>query len=244
MDNTAIRNEVRATFNDEFVPEKDPAGTKWPPAFKHAPTGHRFRYIPGGEFHMGFSEHEERAAKALCDPIPANVSEMRPVTLTRVAPFLITELPVLAKEVEEDLSEHPTAAAYVTWERAAGYAHQLGMSLPREFQWEYACRARTTTLFTWGDALPDDDELARWLAFDFGDERAKANGFGLRGLFVGEWCTDFFTPEAKVRVVRGGGAYFWPWQDQEWVWCMSAMRAPGTDLPHGECGFRLLKSFP
>jgi formylglycine-generating enzyme required for sulfatase activity len=92
------------------------------------------------------------------------------------------------------------------------------------------------------------------LTFDFSAGNGKANAFGLHGLFVGEWCLDFFAmsyePNASLaadgsaRVVRGGGAFFWPWQDQEWVWCMSAMRCPSTDLPEGKSGFRLIRNLP
>jgi formylglycine-generating enzyme required for sulfatase activity len=132
----------------------------------------------------------------------------------------------------------------VGYDEAVGYAQRYGMTLPTESQWEYACRAGSATLFTFGDRLPDEPELAEWLTFDFSAGSGRANAFGLYGLFVGEWCTDFFDAQEGVRVVRGGGAYFWPWQDQEWVWCMSAMRIPATDLPEGECGFRLVRNLP
>jgi hypothetical protein len=102
------------------------------------------------------------------------------------------------------------------------------------------------------DRLLEEEEFAGWLTFDFSKGPGKTNGFGLYGLFVGEWCADLFTssytfPAASEsasgpRVVRGGGAFFWPWQDQEWVWCMSAMRSSSTDLPDGKCGFRFVRN--
>jgi len=45
--------------------------------------------------------------------------------------------------------------------------------------------------------------------------------------------------EEGSSVVRGGGSQFWPWQDEEWIWCASAMRMPSSGLFDGRCGFRL-----
>ena len=48
------------------------------------------------------------------------------------------------------------------------------------------------------------------------------------GIYTGDWCSDYYKTsdcelEDKEYVIRGGGAYFWPWQADEWIWCMSAM---------------------
>ena len=249
IDFDTIRRLIVSTFGDEFVVRDDAGAVASPSAFEHVPSGLGFRYIPGGQFLMGFSDKEELAARAIADPFPSNISEMRPVHQVTVPPFLISERPVLTSEIR---GEESSLAAYVSYEEAMAYGEQFGMTLPKEAQWEYACRAGSNTLFTWGDHLPDDEELEDWLTLDFGQGYGKANAFGLYGLFVGEWCVDLFTESYDssvaldnkngVRVVRGGGAYFWPWQDEEWVWCMSAMRLPATDLPEGECGFRLVRN--
>jgi Sulfatase-modifying factor enzyme 1 len=122
-------------------------------------------------------------------------------------------------------------------------------------QWEYACRANAQSLFAWGSELPSEDALAKWMSLDFAtgyQERLRSNAFGLYGLFGGEWCRDEYrfnySPGAQVQrdlhVVRGGASMFWPWQDQEWVWCMSAMRMPESDLfADRRAGFRLAYEF-
>jgi len=237
---------VKAAFADEFVFE-DGEGS-----FRHPASGQRFRYIPGGRFRMGFSEPEERAAEAIFSPIQANQNEMRPVRLMTVSPFLLGERPVLNREIGRESADYSNSAAYVNFDEALSFAQRFGATIQSEVQWEYSCRAGSSTLFTWGDALPSDDELENWLVFNFTNGKGKANAFGLYGLFVGEWTSDPWTEsyadnqvvDADVKVIRGGGAYFWPWQDQEWVWCMSAMRMPSTDLIEGECGFRLARNFP
>lgn len=65
------------------------------------------------------------------------------------------------------------------------------------------------------------------------------------GIYTGEWCSDYYkknhcSENAQGFVIKGGGAYFWPWQADEWIWCMSAMRMSSEGLIDGECGFRLV----
>lgn len=253
IDVIAIRKRIHAAFGGEFEWEADASLECRLPLFKHAPSEQRFRYIPGAQFRMGLSESEELAARAIFHPIPANPTEMRPVHWVQVAPFLMAERPVLNGEIKPTEPRVSYSVAYVSYEEALAYCQTFKMSLPSESQWEYACRAGSTTLFTWGDTLPNDRELAEWLTSNFSAGNGKANAFGLYGLFVGEWCSDFFTDsydspphiyaDEKVRVARAGGAYFWPWQDEEWVWCMSALRYPSTALDN-KCCFRMVRNLP
>lgn len=246
MEPDDIRKQVEAAFGNEFEFTGDSATS-----FRHRGSNQRFCYIPGGQFRMGFSEHEEEAAETIFTPIQATISNMRPVRVVQVSPFLLGERPIFTREIGIKSSKYGESAAFVTHSQATSFAQQFGMTLPSEIQWEYACRAGSQTLFTWGDTLPSDDELAEWLKFDFADGYGRPNAFGLYGLFVGEWTSDPWTDsydsneihDPTVIPIRGGGAFFWPWQDQEWVWCMSAMRAPSTVLPENECGFRLVRNF-
>ncbi|MCL2006219.1 MAG: SUMF1/EgtB/PvdO family nonheme iron enzyme [Planctomycetaceae bacterium] len=99
----------------------------------------------------------------------------------------------------------------------AGYK----FSLPTEAQWEYACRAGTTTAFHFGDTLTQQQA-------NFGSRQTRdvgsfpANAWGLKDMHgnVWEWCLDRYGdyPSGAVtdpmgpdrgsdRVLRGGGWY-------------------------------------
>jgi len=133
-----------------------------------------------------------------------------------------------------------------------------GYRLPTEAEWEYACRAETTTRYSFGD---DPSKLAdfAWYRGNSGPmrhpvEAKRCNAFGLYDMHgnVEEWCWDRYdaafykrSPQvdpqvssgARYRVIRGGSWYREPGD------CRSAHRS--RDAPdnrsNSHLGFRVAR---
>jgi len=157
------------------------------------------------------------------------------------------------------------ATAYCTElterERAAGrIGTNVVYRLPTEAEWEYACRAETSTRFSYGDD-PGYTNLTNyaWYYDNSGREthpvgEKLANPWGLHDMHgnVFEWCQDWWTnslpggivldpqgpASGSYRVFRGGD-----WAD--WLpnaaHCRSASRIDIGDPGYGACiGFRVV----
>ena len=126
------------------------------------------------------------------------------------------------------------AVVFVSWEDATGYCRWLSgqtgqvWRLPTEAEWEYACRAGTTTAYSYGDMLPEgllklnyegfhNDHIFKPVDLTVA-QGAGPNAFGLYDMHgnVEEWCLDAYAPypggpellspseRGCYRVTRGG----------------------------------------
>ena len=107
--------------------------------------------------------------------------------------------------VQEDANN---PAVYVSWDEAVEFCRRLSQQegktyrLPTEAEWEYACRAGTTTRFSFGDS---DSLLGDYAWFDGNADKVgqdyahpvgqkKSNPWGLYDMHgnVFEWCSDYY----------------------------------------------------
>jgi formylglycine-generating enzyme required for sulfatase activity len=139
---------------------------------------------------------------------------------------------------------HPVQA--VSWHECVEFCGKLGgkARLPTEAEWEWACRAGTTTPFYFGDTASAGQAncgggQGEWAERASGGQTTPVESFlpNAWGLFdlhgnVGEWCADWYGPypgrdaadpegpqEGEGRVLRGGS---WRCGPRE---CRSAARS-------------------
>ena len=189
--------------------------------------GIKFKLIPAGTFTMGDASGED-------DETPHEV------TLTK--PFKMGVHEVTQAQYEQVMGVNPSdfkGADYpvetVTWDDAVEFCRRLSelpaekaagnvYRLPTEAEWEYACRAGTTTKYSFGDDESDFGEYG-WYRENSGRTTHPVgsklpNAWGLYDMHgnVAEWCLDTyatyptgknvsdpvaFAPGAE-KVVRGG----------------------------------------
>jgi formylglycine-generating enzyme required for sulfatase activity len=112
----------------------------------------------------------------------------------------------------------------VTWNNIQGYLSATGMRLASEAEWEYACRAGTTTAFNNGSSDDASIGTIAWYDWNSGNQTHSvggkaANALGLYDMSgnVSEWVNDYWleyscgaqtNPLGPVsgtsRVLRGG----------------------------------------
>jgi sulfatase modifying factor 1 len=133
--------------------------------------------------------------------------------------------------------------------------------LPTEAQWEYACRAGTTTATSFGNKLGRSEANFRGKPYNGGDDSPPvgkackvgsypANPWGIHDMHgnIFEWCRDWYHPklpggtdpdlyaETATSRVRRGGA----WTDDGWP-CRSAFRLRfEPERRYDHIGFRIV----
>ncbi|MEC8555072.1 MAG: formylglycine-generating enzyme family protein [Planctomycetota bacterium] len=187
------------------------------------------RVIPPGTFTMG-PDNSDRGARekpahqvTLSQPFMLGVYEVTQEQYERVMGVNPSEFKGPQNPVEkvswEDAVEFCQKLSALPEERSAGRVYRL----PTEAEWEYACRAGTTTDYSFGDDAVSLDKYA-WYGKNSGREthpvgQKQPNAWGLYDMHgnVFEWCADGYgdypsdavtdptgAKSGSSRVLRGG----------------------------------------
>lgn len=111
--------------------------------------------------------------------------------------------------------------------------------LPTEAEWEYACRAGTTTAYHFGDDPADLEDYAWYYDNSDGQYqrvgRKKPNPWGLYDMHgnVMEWTLDQYVPDSYALLSQGGGTIRNPWIKPVTLYPRVARGGSWDDDPEG-----------
>ncbi|HNC46436.1 MAG TPA: formylglycine-generating enzyme family protein [Acidobacteriota bacterium] len=254
-----------------------------PPVFTNC-IGMEFVLIPTGSFLMGSTDAEMEAVLANAKRYDSDAKrewftpEQRQHRVTLSQPFYLGKFQVTQAEWQVVMGNNPSyfegerlPVEQVSWDDSQKFLKKLNETedgylyrLPSEAEWEYACRAGTTTPFSFGETITThqvnyDGEYPYGNA-PTGECRHTttpvgtfpANKWGLHDMHgnVCEWCQDTWQEDYngspvdgsawekdsyRGRVMRGGSWLYGPW------FCRSASRLWDCAESHGwYYGFRVV----
>ena len=245
----------------------------------------RMMLIPAGTFTMGSPEEELERTEAEGPQHEVAVGQffMAKYPITQAQWRAVAAMPQVNRELKPDPSRFKgdlRPVEQVSWDDAMEFCDRLTIysdrqyRLPTEAEWEYACRAGTTTPFHFGETLSTDYANYRGNDGDFGaygpgvrgehrqettpvDQFEGANAYGLCDLHgnVWEWCQDDWHSNYD-EALSDGSAWLsstenkyrvvrgGSWADAPWI-CRSAFR-DGSAPGDGYTsqGFRVCCSAP
>jgi formylglycine-generating enzyme required for sulfatase activity len=212
---------------DVVVADPDPAvvtdaaararmtATKLPWKVRDRRTGIVMMLCPPGDFMMG---------APASDATRGRDEAQQSVTITRT--FYLSETEVTQEVWQKVMGATPSRfngannpVERVSWIDCQKFCRSSGLRLPTDSEWEYACRAGTTTVYSFGASITKQQanfEAKSTVACG----SLPANQWGFREMHgnVNEWCEDGYETmgsgkqdavkwETPDRVVRGGSWY-------------------------------------
>ena len=265
----AIATLLASAISSDAQDQKDP-----PKEFANS-LGMKFAWIPPGTFLMG-SPKEEKHRNPIEIPHKVRLTKgfymgVHPVTQDQWLKVMGGKNPsgfdkekLSGKEKLSDKDKSLLPVESVSWNDCQEFLKKLRETdakpyrLPTEAEWEYACRAGTTTPYHFGETITTEQATFNGKPKNFtGRSPGKstpvgsfpANAFGLYDMHgnVWQWCQDWHGPypkneaidpqgpeSGKQRVLRGCHWFFGPGN------CRSAYRHMyDPDRRNAHCSFRV-----
>jgi formylglycine-generating enzyme required for sulfatase activity len=204
--------------------------------------GMKFVLIPAGSFTMGSRLSSAGIARKYGGKAEYYNDEQPPHQVEITKPFYLQTTEVSQAQWKKVMGDNPShfkdcgddcPVERVSWDDAQKFIKKLNQMeginkyrLPTEAEWEYACRAGTTTVFSFGNEVDKLGEYG-WYGDNSGGKtkpvgKRRPNAWGLYDMHgnVYEWCQDWYgdyptgpipdpkgPAKGKGRVLRGGSWY-------------------------------------
>ncbi len=247
------RMDQQLALVERLLAEADAAHALVPASLTNS-LGMKMLWCPPGEFLMGSPEDEEGHDESE-NQVQVQISKG----------FWMARTPVTQGQWQALMGNNPShfkgskdlPVEQVNWNDAVEFCDKLNAqeslpsgyryALPTEAQWEYACRAGTTTPFHFGSTLNGTEANCNGTR-PYGTEIKGSylerttvvgsyppNAWGLYDMHgnVFEWCEDMYDASGSYRVNRGGSCGL------DAAYCTAGFRGrAGPGLRLGRIGFR------
>ena len=249
--NQQLPQAEKKLANTEKLGKKPEPGATW----NDPATGMVFVWVPDGMFEMGSEDGD---------------SDEKPVHKVTVDGFWMGKYEVTQAEWEKVMGNNPSnfrgssnPVERVSWHDTQKFIKKVNSKdygnfrLPTEAEWEYACRAGTSTKYYWDNSEDAAGNYA-WYNKNSGGKaqqvgQKKPNKFGLYDMSgnVWEWCQDWYDDDyysnspqnnpkgpsgGEYRAFRGGSWY----SGADGL--RSARRSNTPVFRSSRMGFRLIKT--